>query len=499
MPWPGGGTDLRTLGTVAAEARSYAELAAPYFNVKQDDFGAVGDNVADDTNAVAAAIAAAFDAGGGVVFFPRGTYKLTSTIRFPYKVSFLGEGRDATFLRWATTLGADVWGADYKIDGTIQTYNLNFVQDLTLRGPAHGASLEPYGTEKTNMHGLRIGRRTVLNRVNISGFKKGIGIDSDHNWFYSVGVGACHWNVSIEPGTGTNFGNHMFVGCDLAASTYASVYVTAAGSMQGSGFYDTHFGFGPYGFYGEPGRSNTNFMLGILLINSPFEAIGNAAIRGDDVTNHVLKFLKVIRPGTSVLSFYRIPSTDYEALIDVSSMDVCEIDSDAFFAGTPTVSYIRTNGTLGDTEFTGHDLGSLSASPPFHSGGASSVQWHHRGRKLGGFVGSVQTTVSAGQLLRTHGSANVTLHDGTEQPVGFAYDASSGIQKIRVQTYGRVTATAGAAISAAKLVKPGAGSGKVLEATNWSDGPILGIARTAAAGDGSTFTLDIYPPMGFRP
>jgi hypothetical protein len=44
----------------------------PTFDVKA--FGAIGDGVADDTAAIQAAIDAAFNAGGGVVFVPRGRY-----------------------------------------------------------------------------------------------------------------------------------------------------------------------------------------------------------------------------------------------------------------------------------------------------------------------------------------------------------------------------------------------------------------------------------------
>jgi hypothetical protein len=44
------------------------------------DFGAVGDNAADDTAAIQAAIDAVVDAGGGSVYFPSGTYKLTDAL-----------------------------------------------------------------------------------------------------------------------------------------------------------------------------------------------------------------------------------------------------------------------------------------------------------------------------------------------------------------------------------------------------------------------------------
>lgn len=49
------------------------------FNVRE--FGATGAGVADDTQAVLAAIKAAGDQGGGVVFFPRGRYLLKEALR----------------------------------------------------------------------------------------------------------------------------------------------------------------------------------------------------------------------------------------------------------------------------------------------------------------------------------------------------------------------------------------------------------------------------------
>jgi parallel beta-helix repeat protein len=48
------------------------------FDVKNCTFGAVGNGTANDTAAVQAAIAAAQAAGGGIVYFPPGTYKLAT-------------------------------------------------------------------------------------------------------------------------------------------------------------------------------------------------------------------------------------------------------------------------------------------------------------------------------------------------------------------------------------------------------------------------------------
>lgn len=61
------------------------------------DFGAVGDNITDDTNAIKAAIASV--SSGGSVFVPRGVYVITDTIRIPSRVHFYGEG-EISQLKW---------------------------------------------------------------------------------------------------------------------------------------------------------------------------------------------------------------------------------------------------------------------------------------------------------------------------------------------------------------------------------------------------------------
>ena len=62
------------------DAQSVANLSsAGMYNVRS--YGATGDGTTDDTTAVQAAIDAAISAGGGVVYFPRGVYKIAGALQ----------------------------------------------------------------------------------------------------------------------------------------------------------------------------------------------------------------------------------------------------------------------------------------------------------------------------------------------------------------------------------------------------------------------------------
>lgn len=76
-----------------AVARTWQAKAQDIFSVK--DFGAAGDGTTTDTTAIQAAITAANAAGGGVVYFPAGTYK-TGAITLSANVCIRGAGQFAT-------------------------------------------------------------------------------------------------------------------------------------------------------------------------------------------------------------------------------------------------------------------------------------------------------------------------------------------------------------------------------------------------------------------
>lgn len=74
-----------------------------------EDFGAVGDGVADDTAAIQAAINAAIAGGGAIVRFGPKGYKFTSTLNINgICVSLVGEGRFSTVLSFVPTINNDI-------------------------------------------------------------------------------------------------------------------------------------------------------------------------------------------------------------------------------------------------------------------------------------------------------------------------------------------------------------------------------------------------------
>src|SRR2546430_17724695 len=86
----GGGARLR----VSQPARWPDQI----FNAR--DFGARGDNVTDDSEAFRRALAAAEHAGGGVVYLPAGTYRVSGGFRLPRRVIVRGEGGEVSWVQW---------------------------------------------------------------------------------------------------------------------------------------------------------------------------------------------------------------------------------------------------------------------------------------------------------------------------------------------------------------------------------------------------------------
>lgn len=113
------GDESLVLATGTTMPRMPKDRFADMVNVR--DFGAKGDGVTDDTEAIQAALQANFDRDGGTVFVPAGTYVLTDTLYLGGNTNFvLGDG--VTLKRGAayTAMFANCLGETWQ-----QFYNRN--------------------------------------------------------------------------------------------------------------------------------------------------------------------------------------------------------------------------------------------------------------------------------------------------------------------------------------------------------------------------------------
>lgn len=94
------------------------------YNVKA--YGARGDGINDDTIEIQSAINACYEAGGGIVIFPAGTYLISSSLIKKEKVSLLGVGTYSVTLKWITISGGTI------IDTTNQRLSGTNIEGMTI-------------------------------------------------------------------------------------------------------------------------------------------------------------------------------------------------------------------------------------------------------------------------------------------------------------------------------------------------------------------------------
>lgn len=144
---------------------SIAGRLGPVFNVKDPTYGAVGDGIADDRAAIQSAIDAAVAAGGGVVYFPKGTYALTSY--YPSQTTYIlyCNGTSTTKLHLVLAPGA--------ILTTALNTNTSGVSTITVKLSGAFDAFEVYGGgEIRNTHGLTAGRTIAFSGSSATnGFK----------------------------------------------------------------------------------------------------------------------------------------------------------------------------------------------------------------------------------------------------------------------------------------------------------------------------------------
>lgn len=140
-----GGTDWKYKESAGATARTIkAKFSEIWISVK--DFGAVGDGVAIDTTAIQAAVSRVKALGGGVVYFPPGTYLIDQAITLTSGsgVKFLGCGIATTVVKsshatanaFTVTSSTDIvfegMTVSHSSTSTGSAFSMTSVTDLTI-------------------------------------------------------------------------------------------------------------------------------------------------------------------------------------------------------------------------------------------------------------------------------------------------------------------------------------------------------------------------------
>lgn len=125
-------------GSGAPVARTTPERLSEIVNVK--DWGALGDNIHDDTDNIRAAIAFANTRGGAshygaIVFFPPGTYHINSTINLDGSgqgiLHYRGAGRDASIIRGDYNF-TEAQQEEFPDSFLLRTLGAGSIRDLTV-------------------------------------------------------------------------------------------------------------------------------------------------------------------------------------------------------------------------------------------------------------------------------------------------------------------------------------------------------------------------------
>ena len=125
-----------------------------FISVTDAPFSAVGDGVANDSAAIQSAIDFVNTAGGGVVWFPLGTFLCNTPLELPNGVSLKGTGREGSIIRKdstttkAFTITATALVNDIYVPGTIPSA-LNAVIVLTGSGGRYTGGIEDLAIEGT--------------------------------------------------------------------------------------------------------------------------------------------------------------------------------------------------------------------------------------------------------------------------------------------------------------------------------------------------------------
>ena len=261
--------------------------ASDWFNVTHALYGAAGDGTADDTAEIQAAVDACIAAGGGVVYFPAGTYRISSAITVTatsgVRVILRGAGKWVSIVAQQT---ANTSGFSFN-----DASDLSSVEDLGIHGP----------TGNTSGAALLTTKALHIANIRAVGFFRGISLGSG-SYYSKISMSyvydADETGIYLTNGSNNTdiFGTYVHT-CPTGIRVVGSEKVSiVGGSVEGSTTYGIRVdsasnnsgGITLNGMYFENGSGATDIAIGTIN-----DTVRGGVIFGNKFTNGVTRHIDI--------------------------------------------------------------------------------------------------------------------------------------------------------------------------------------------------------------
>lgn len=267
----------QSVSTLSTEVTNHLDnIAQRAINVKFPPHplvAAVGDETVDDTEAIQALIDYASSLGKATLFFPKGIYRITSTLMYKEGVSFLGDnGSFTSRLKW------DSQSSGYILDTRNVTLALCSIEKMAFTSYNHvgsgifgGSTFANYNAfnmrfKDVLFHGLNVG----LDGAGVSETEDPRAIGIFDSYFENVWFSDCATGM-VNGGSGNMLINPRFSGCiNALVKAYASPESSSGIQVLG-GVFAANSG---YDIVIEESRGIRNSMF----LGTWFESSGNGII-----------------------------------------------------------------------------------------------------------------------------------------------------------------------------------------------------------------------------
>ncbi len=239
-------TSLNVNAKTLAQSADLAESIS--FSVK--DFGAVGNGIIDDTKAIQKTIDAVEASGGGVVFFPAGTYKVSinpatsQAIVIRRKLILKGSGHKNSIIKLDDRQGnydsilagqtvssdlSDFAMYDLTIDGN--SSNNPVIAEPDINGNEKRYSLRIFVGKRIRIEGCRFTNQNNVNTVTVNGEESVSDVAIKNNIFELIGGGSIDYDHSTiyTHGKRIEISNNFFYSRDGAGTNVARTAIEIHG------------------------------------------------------------------------------------------------------------------------------------------------------------------------------------------------------------------------------------------------------------------------------